>query len=114
MVSVDSMRKLALSCPGAEEKPHFEKTSWRVKGRIFATLDTKNNRACLKLSPAQQSAFSAYNRKAIHPVPNAWGKQGWTFVELPLVRKDMFKAALTVAYSEVSASIGSEKRGRRK
>jgi hypothetical protein len=102
MVSIESMRKLALSFPDVEEKPHFEKTSFRVKNRIFATLDVMNKRACLKLSAVQQSVFSSHNTRAIYPVPNAWGKQGWTFVELARVRNDMFKDALATAYQEVA------------
>ena len=74
-----------------------------MKNRIFATLDLKNNRACLKLSAVQQSVFSAYDPTVIYPVPNAWRKQGWTFVELAKVRKDMFRDAMTTAYREVAA-----------
>jgi hypothetical protein len=113
MVTDVQMRTLALSFPGTEEKPHFEKTSFRVNGRIFATLDAHKRRACLKLSLVQQSAFSAYNNKAIYPVPNAWGSQGWTFVDLALVRKDMLTQALTTAYNEI-ASGSARVSGKRK
>jgi predicted DNA-binding protein (MmcQ/YjbR family) len=30
-------RKYALSLPGTREEPHFERTSFRVQGKIFAT-----------------------------------------------------------------------------
>lgn len=39
MVSIEAFRKLALSFPEVTEEPHFEKTSFRVKGKIFATYD---------------------------------------------------------------------------
>lgn len=39
MVSIDTLRKLALSFPEVTEEPHFEKTSFRVKKKIFATYD---------------------------------------------------------------------------
>lgn len=45
MVTIDSFRKLALSFPEATEEPHFEKTSFRVKKKIFATFDEAKNRA---------------------------------------------------------------------
>jgi len=106
------MRQLALSYLGAVEQPHFEKTSFSVANKINATLDIENRRVCLKLSAVQQSVFTAYDKKAIYPVPNAWGKQGWTFVELARVRKDMFRDALTTAYREVAAKPAS--RGRKK
>ncbi len=34
----DEARHLALSLPEAAEAPHFEKSSFRVRGKIFATL----------------------------------------------------------------------------
>jgi hypothetical protein len=37
-VTPDDARRLALSLPEAAEAPHFEKMSFRVRGRIFATL----------------------------------------------------------------------------
>lgn len=102
MVNHETVRKLALSFDEAEEMPHFEKPSFRIRKKIFATLDVKNNRVCLKLSLIDQSVFSAFDASVVYPVPNAWGKQGWTFVDLEKVRKDMFKDALTCAYTELS------------
>ena len=102
MISVAAYRKQALSFEQSEEMPHFEKPSFRVRKKIFATLDLKNNRACLKLSEIDQSVFSAFDADIIYPVPNKWGKQGWTFVELKKVRSNLFKDALTCAYCEVA------------
>lgn len=102
MVKAETVRKMSLALEGAEELSHFEKPSFRIKKKIFATLDLKNNRACLKLSLIDQSVFSAFDVSVIYPVPNAWGKQGWTFVDLSKVRKDMLKDALSCAYQEVS------------
>ena len=57
MVTVDTFRKLALSLPEVTEEPHFEKISFRIKKKIFATYDAKDNRACIKLSPNEQHVF---------------------------------------------------------
>ena len=102
MVSLDSVRKLALSFPEAEEMPHFEKTSFRIKKKIFATLDKKNNRSVLKLSAIDQSVFCGFDSSIIYPVKNAWGKQGWTIVELKKVPKKLFHDALITSYCEVA------------
>ena len=102
MVDIKTVRKLALSFAEAEEAPHFEKASFRIRKKIFATLDKKNNRVVLKLSLIDQSVFSSHNKAVIYPVPNAWGKQGWTIVELKRVRKDLFTDALTMAYCAVA------------
>ena len=101
MVDLAHFRKLALSFPGAQELPHFELISFRYKKKIFATYWEKENRAMLKLSLVDQSVFCDYDSSIFFPVPNKWGKQGATFVELKKVRRDMFKDALSIAYREV-------------
>jgi predicted DNA-binding protein (MmcQ/YjbR family) len=100
MISINEFKKLALSFPGVTEQPHFEKTSFRTKKRIFATLTTEHNRACVKLSPIEQSVFCAFDKTIIYPVNNKWGKQGWTLVELKKIKKSMLKDLLNCAYTE--------------
>ena len=102
MISIDTFRQLALSFPDTEEMPHFDKTSFRIKKKIFATLSEKDKIACLKLSPIDQSVFCAFDKAIIYPVPNKWGKQGATFINLTKIRKDMLHDALTTAYNEVA------------
>lgn len=102
MVTISTFRKSALSFPGATEEPHFEKTSFRVKKKIFATYDEKNKRACIKLSEIDQDVFSSTDKTIIYPVPNKWGKQGWTLIEMKKVHKDLFMDSLTAAYCEVA------------
>lgn len=102
MVSIDTFRKLALSLPEATEEPHFEKISFRVKKKIFATYDATNKRACIKLSEIDQDVFSSADKSMIFPVENKWGKQGWTIIEMNMVHKDLFTDALTTAYCTVA------------
>lgn len=102
MVTNQQFRNLALSFPETMERPHFEKASFRAVKKIFATLDEKNNRACLKFNEVDQDVFSSYDHRIIYPVPNKWGKQGWTFVELSLVEAALLIDALTVAFCTVA------------
>lgn len=102
MVSIDNLREWALSFPEVTEEPHFEKTSFRVKKKIFVTYDEIKKRACVKLSEIDQDVFSAPDRTIIFPVDNKWGKQGWTLIEMNKVRKELFIDALTTAYCEVA------------
>ena len=102
MATIIQLRKLALSFPEASEEPHFEKTSFRVKKKIFASFDEKNNRVCVKLSGTDQDLFCLSNKDIIYPVPNKWGKQGWTFIEIKKVDKIIFKEILITAYCEVA------------
>lgn len=108
MVTIAEFRKLALSFPEATEQPHFEKTSFRIRKKIFATLDEKENRATLKLNEIDQDVFTKVASEAVSPVPNKWGKQGWTFVHLAKVRSEILADALTTAYCEVAPKRLSE------
>ena len=101
MVTTSTFKQLASAMPDAVEAPHFENTAFKISKKIFATLNTKENRCCLKLSAIDQSVFCAFDKEVIFPVPNKWGKQGWTLVDLKKVRKDMLKDALTTAYQTV-------------
>lgn len=84
MVDTNTFRRIALSFPDTNEQPHFEKTSFRVGKKIFATLDSKMDQACIILSEIDQHVFSTPD--IILPVPNKWGKQGWTIINLKKVR----------------------------
>jgi predicted DNA-binding protein (MmcQ/YjbR family) len=102
MVTKEMVRTVALSFPEAEESPHFEKTSFRVRKKIFATITSSSSQCVIKLSMIDQSVFSAFNREMIYPVKGAWGKQGWTTIELKKVRRDLFTDAFTTAYCTVA------------
>ena len=102
MITIDNLRKIALSFPEVTEEPHFEKTSFRVKKKVFATFDDKNKRTCIKLSDIDQDVFSSSDNNTIYPVDNKWGKQGWTLIEMNKVHKDLFSDALTTAYCAVA------------
>ena len=102
MITVDTLRKLALSFPEVIEAPHFEKTSFRVNKKIFATYDNTKHQACIKLSEIDQDVFSSFDKSVIFPVDNKWGKLGWTMIDLNIVSDDVFTDALMTAYCEVA------------
>lgn len=102
MIDCDLFRKLANSFPGVEELPHFEKTSFRINKRIYATLNEKENRACVKLSENDQYIFSLNDKSIVYPVPNKWGLQGWTLIDLKRVNKKILDQILMSSYNEVA------------
>jgi len=101
MVTLETLRTIALSLPEVTEEPHFEKISFRVKKKIFATYDDQLKTACVKLTEVDQSVF-ATAKAIIYPVANKWGKQGWTIIEMKKVHKDLFKDAVVTAYCAVA------------
>lgn len=103
MITAQTFRKLALAFDEAEELPHLDKTSFRITKKVFATLNEKHQRVTLKLSENDQSIFSLYGDKTgVYPVPNKWGKQGWTHFLLDKVEEEFMNDALMSAYCEVA------------
>lgn len=108
-MSIDTVRQLALAFEEAEELPHFEKTSFRVKKKIFATLDIERKRAMVKLSEIDQSVFGLFDNSIIYPVPGKWGLQGATYIELDKVSEDILSDALKISYCLVAPKKLAEK-----
>ena len=102
MDNYKTLKVYALSLPETSEQSHFEKTSFRVKKKIFVTYETKANQACVKLSVIDQDVFSLAGNDAIYPVPNKWGQKGWTLVELEKVGEELLKEVVLAAYCEVA------------
>ncbi len=104
MLTLEEARTFALSLDDVIEQPHFETSSFRIKNKIFLTLDADRNRACVMLDPIQQSVFVLHDSSVIYAVPNAWGAAGATFIELKKVRKTVFRDAVRTAYNLKSAT----------
>lgn len=96
---------LALSLPGVQEQPHFERTAFRVTGKIiFASLHEPSRSANIKLPVADQAVFCEYDPEAIYALPNKFGLQGWTTFELDKLPEEMVTEALFAAHSDVTNS----------
>ncbi|MCB0645973.1 MAG: MmcQ/YjbR family DNA-binding protein [Saprospiraceae bacterium] len=87
---------------------HFEKKAFKVKNKIFMTLHADGSKITIKLSPADQDAFSLHPSKKIYPLPNKWGNQGWTIVEYTEVDAEMLHQLVVSAYVEVAPKTLSE------
>ena len=102
MVSNALARTIALSFTGAEEHPHFEKSSFRIKKKIFATMSEPAAKVVVKLNPADQFIYCKINDKIIYPVTGMWGVKGWTAIELKKVSVSVFKEMLSLSYKTVA------------
>ncbi len=102
MATTDTFRKLALAFPEATEEPHFEKTSFRVRKKIFATMAEDKKQAMVMLPLIEQSVFCEVDKALIYPVPGHWGTTGCTIFELPKLKQDILNEALTAAYIKVA------------
>lgn len=109
MINTKIALEIAISFDEVTEEPHFEKTSFRVNKKIFATMNEQEKRMTVRLSVLDQDMFCSFDKNVIYPVPNGWGKHGWTHVNLKTIRKEMLKDVLTVAYCTVAPKKLAEK-----
>jgi YjbR len=101
MITEKTFINMALSFPGTEQRPHFERIGFKViNKRMFATYLDKNNTANIFLTPAEQAVFCKMHT-GIYPVPNKWGEKGATTLELDNVPKEIVMEALLSAYNEI-------------
>jgi predicted DNA-binding protein (MmcQ/YjbR family) len=104
-MTIREFKELALSFPNTIEAPHFDRTAFKVADkRIFATLHEESGKANLKFSKKDQNFFCSLDKKAIYPVPNKWGLQGWTTFELKRISNGIMLDALNTAFKEVFKS----------
>lgn len=98
MLSATFIKSIALSFPETEQHPHFDLVSYRVNKKIFVTVNAPQKRCTLKFDKEYQDLFTSVGRGAIYPVPNAWGRLGWTTAELEKLNPEILKDALLIAW----------------
>jgi hypothetical protein len=97
LATANDVRKLALGLEGTTEHPHFDRAAFKVK-RIYATLAADGTSLNLKLTPEEQEFKTMLAPEMFSQIPNAWGRQGWTMVNLKAISKAELAAALTMAW----------------
>lgn len=101
-MSTLDFESLCLSLPESEKVPHFENIAFKVKGKIFVTLNSNSIRATLKFKPEDQVLFLNINPEAIFPVPNKWGKHGWTHLLYALISDEITQELVKIAYKGIA------------
>ena len=78
MGDLSQAREYALSLPGTAEEPHFDMTSFRVNGKIFATASADETRLHVFVDESEVAATVAEERGAEQPrafEPLLWGQR---------------------------------------
>ena len=97
MATARDLKRVALALAGTSEAPHVDRTAFKVK-RIYATLSPDGETANLKFTPDEQEFKCMLLPEAFAPVPNAWGRQGWTTATLSKLGSADLQAALEMAW----------------
>lgn len=72
-LSAAGVRKLALALPEAAELPHHDMTSFRVRGKIFATMPPEGGRQHVFLAEDQVASYCAEFPGAVEEL--WWGQR---------------------------------------
>ena len=91
------LRRIALALEGTTEAPHFDRAAFKV-ARIYVTLAADGRTANFKFTPDEQEFKCMMAPEAFSPIPNAWGRQGWTAAKLSALTIDDLTAALEMAW----------------
>jgi YjbR len=97
MATGNDLRRLALNLEGTAEAPHFDRAAFKA-ARIYVTLAGDGKTANFKFTPDEQEFKCMLAPEAFAPVPNAWGRQGWTTATLAKLKVAELKSALETAY----------------
>jgi hypothetical protein len=81
MATGTDLRRMALALEGTTEGPHFDRAAFKV-ARIYVTLAADGRTANFKFTPDEQQFKCMMAPDAFAPIPNAWGRQGWTTATL--------------------------------
>jgi hypothetical protein len=103
------LRRIALSLDGTTEAPHFDRAAFKV-ARIYVTLAADGRTANFKFAHDEQELKCITAPDAFSPVPNAWGRQGWTTAQLDALSPKELAHALETAWRHAKAP--SRKRSR--
>jgi predicted DNA-binding protein (MmcQ/YjbR family) len=109
MATANDLRRLALSLEGTAEAPHFDRAAFKA-ARIYVTLAGDGKTANFKFTPDEQEFKCMLAPEAFAPVPNAWGRQGWTTATLAKLKVAELKSALETAYQHALPKMPKRKR----
>ena len=107
-MSADDFRDLALRLNGATEGAHMRHPDFRAGGRIFASLHANEATGTVKLTPEEQREILRAHPQTFTPAAGAWGRQGWTVVQLERADEAAVRGALLLAWQNVTSQSHSK------
>ena len=102
MLTADDIRTIALALPEADEAPHFDATSFRVRKKIFCSMGPEGRSIMVKLEPDDQHNLAEGYPDQIAPAKGYWGRNGWTSVRFVELEEALIAALLRMAWATVA------------
>ena len=95
-MKIAEARRLALALPEATEAPHFDRTSFRVRDKIFATVDPDGRGMNVFVDDEQREMMTKVDPQAYET--RMWGKSGYLHVHLTKAKARDVEALLYSAW----------------
>jgi hypothetical protein len=101
MATPTDVDRIAMTLEGTVSAPHFDRLAYKVR-RIYATV---NDGSMNLMLTHDEQAFKVMLAPHIYaPVPNAWGRNGATMVDLSRIGPDELEASLRMAWEHGRAT----------
>lgn len=101
-MTASEFRQLALACLEVVESSHQGQADFRVRKKVFATLDETARVGTLKLQAEQQELLIAALGNAVYPASGSWGAKGWTKLRLTDLAVDDVAGGMRMAWTNVA------------
>jgi hypothetical protein len=95
-MNLRQVRRLALALPETTEQPHFHLSSFRVKGKIFATVAPDGSFMNVFVDDALREIMVSVDAKAYET--QWWGKSGYLHVHLAAAKARDVNTLLRAAW----------------
>ena len=95
-MNIRAVRRLALALPEATEEPHFHLTSFRVQGKIFATVAPDGSYMNVFVDDEQRELMVTVDPKSYESL--TWGKMAYLHVHLAVAKAKDVKTLLRAAW----------------
>lgn len=99
MVDASDVSRLAMAFAGTTRQAHFDRTAFKRR-RIYATIAADGLTVNVRLSPEDQDMRCLLDPVAFTPVPNRWGRQGWTVCTLGAMDAGLLQSTLKAAWQQ--------------
>lgn len=101
MITANQFRTLALEHPEAEERETWGEATFRVQGKIFASLSSEGTSASIKASLDEQEIIIGSDPGTFSIAPYT-GRFGWVLARLTSADPGMIGALVTSAWEQTA------------
>jgi hypothetical protein len=98
VADIDTVRRLALALPEAEEGTSYGTPAWRVRGKLFARLHQDRETLVVRVPPEEREALLASEPDRFELRPHYVPYPEWVLVRLAAIDAEELREVLTDAW----------------